>query len=419
MSTINPLAPQLGRGLSKEVAAEVAQHVYGGPLTAGATPHNAALRREADGRDAATPTRPAFVRDAEKIMHLPAYNRLAGKTQVFSLYENDDLSRRGLHVQFVCRIARDIGRALGLNCDLIEAIALGHDLGHTPFGHAGERFLNDVYHKHTKRWFLHNLQSVHVLDRMYGRNVSIQVLDGIACHNGEFESQVIKLSGHTSAHEFDQMVEQVEQAGPDAMVHMRPMTLEGCVVRVSDIIAYVGKDRQDAIRAHLVSEHDFEDGLGGAYNAWALRAFSEDIIENSLGAGEIRMSEEGFAELKRAKAENYEKIYRTEGVSSGLGQGVQELFELLYEHELEALLGGKTEDPIFRHHIEPLSAELAYYGKSYKWEEWPHECVADYLSSMTDDYFVELCQRTFSQAEQLFGRKRRFWRIDARMRGEL
>lgn len=419
MPNVNPLAPSLGQGLSKNVAAQVAAHVFGAPLAAGATAHDAAVRREADPRDAATPTRPAFVRDAEKIMHLPAYNRLAGKTQVFSLYENDDLSRRGLHVQFVCRIARDIGRALGLNCDLIEAIALGHDLGHTPFGHAGERFLNDVYHEHTGRWFLHNLQSVHVLDRMYGRNVSIQVLDGIACHNGEFESQVIKLSGHTTAQEFDAMVEQVEQTGPDAMVHMRPMTLEGCVVRVSDIIAYVGKDRQDAIRAHLVSESDFADGLGGAYNAWALKAFSEDIIEHSLGAGEIRMSEEGFTELKRAKAENYEKIYRAEGVSEGLGQGVAELFALLYEHELEALLGGKTEDPIFRHHIEPLSEELAYYGKTYDWQSHPNECVVDYISSMTDNYFVDLCQRTFAQAGELFGRKGRFWRMDAHLSGEL
>ena len=94
------------------------------------------IRRIDRAADKGTLLRPAFMRDTEKILHLPAYTRYAGKTQVFSFRSNDDLSRRGLHVQLVSRIARDIGRALGLNCDLIEAIGLGHDLGHTPFGHA-------------------------------------------------------------------------------------------------------------------------------------------------------------------------------------------------------------------------------------------------------------------------------------------
>jgi dGTP_triPase: putative dGTPase len=111
------------------------------------------IRRVDRTADEGTLMRPAFMRDTEKILHLPAYTRYAGKTQVFSFRSNDDLSRRGLHVQLVSRIARDIGRALGLNCDLIEAIGLGHDLGHTPFGHAGERFLNDIYHDRTGRYF--------------------------------------------------------------------------------------------------------------------------------------------------------------------------------------------------------------------------------------------------------------------------
>ena len=97
-------------------------------------------------------------------------------------------------MQLVSRIARDIGRALGLNCDLIEAIGLGHDLGHTPFGHAGERFLNDIYHERTGRYFFHNVQSVRVLDALYGRNVSLQTLDGVLCHNGEYEQRVFELS---------------------------------------------------------------------------------------------------------------------------------------------------------------------------------------------------------------------------------
>ena len=101
-------------------------------------------RREPNPHDEATLARPAFARDIEKILNVPAYNRYADKTQVFSFVENDDICRRGLHVQLVSRIARGIGALLGLNCELIEAIALGHDVGHTPFGHAGERFLEQV-----------------------------------------------------------------------------------------------------------------------------------------------------------------------------------------------------------------------------------------------------------------------------------
>mgnify|MGYP002609507636 CR=1 FL=1 len=149
------------------------------------------IRRIDRAADKGTLMRPAFMRDTEKILHLPAYTRYAGKTQVFSFRSNDDLSRRGLHVQLVSRVARGIGALLGLNVDLIEAIALGHDLGHTPFGHAGERFLNDIYHERTGRYFFHNVQSVRVLDALYGRNVSLQTLDGVLCHNGEYEQRVL------------------------------------------------------------------------------------------------------------------------------------------------------------------------------------------------------------------------------------
>ena len=146
-----------------------------------------AIRRIDKEHDRAALWRPAFVRDVEKIMHSPYYNRYADKTQVFSFYKNDDISHRALHVQLVSRIARNIGRMLGLDLDLIEAVALGHDIGHTPFGHAGEKFLNESYHANTGRYFNHNVHSVRVLDKIFNLNISLQTLDGILCHNGEFE----------------------------------------------------------------------------------------------------------------------------------------------------------------------------------------------------------------------------------------
>lgn len=356
-----------------------------------------AVRREERPADRSSIWRPAFVRDVEKILHMPAYNRYAGKTQVFSFRSNDDLSRRGLHVQLVARIARDIGYALGLNCDLIEAIGLGHDLGHTPFGHAGERCLNDVFHERTGRWFFHNVHSVRVLDKLYGRNISLQTLDGALCHNGEYEQRVFELSGLSSFGEFDRVVDECVSGGGAVIGHLRPMTLEGCVVRISDIIAYVGRDRQDAIEAGLLTGDAFEDGLGGAYNSWILTHASADIIEHSYGKDRIEMSEELFAEIRRAKAENYAKIYRSSGIEGERAEVLARAFELMYERCLEDLHKRDESSFIFRHHITRIEEQLAHYGRTYDWQSDPEQTVVDYIASMTDGYFAELASKFFPQ----------------------
>lgn len=356
-----------------------------------------AVRREERPADRSSIWRPAFVRDVEKILHMPAYNRYAGKTQVFSFRSNDDLSRRGLHVQLVARIARDIGYALGLNCDLIEAIGLGHDLGHTPFGHAGERCLNDVFHGRTGRWFFHNVHSVRVLDKLYGRNISLQTLDGALCHNGEYEQRVFELSGLSSFGEFDRVVDECVSGGGAVIGHLRPMTLEGCVVRISDIIAYVGRDRQDAIEAGLLTGDAFEDGLGGAYNTWILTHASADIIEHSYGKDRIEMSEELFAEIRRAKAENYAKIYRSSGIEGERAEVLARAFELMYERCLDDLHKRDESSFIFRHHITRIEEQLAHYGRTYDWQSDPEQTVVDYIASMTDGYFAELASKFFPQ----------------------
>lgn len=361
------------------------------------TPDAAAIRREDRPADRASIWRPAFVRDVEKILHTPAYNRYAGKTQVFSFRSNDDLSRRGLHVQLVARIARDIGYALGLNCDLIEAIGLGHDLGHTPFGHAGERCLNDIYHARTGRWFFHNVHSVRVLDVLYGRNLTLQTLDGALTHNGEYEQRVFHLSDLATFEDFDRTVEACYTDGDTAIGHLRPMTLEGCVVRISDIIAYVGRDRQDAIAAGLLDEDSFADGLGGAYNSWILSHASVDIIEHSYGQDHIEMSEELFAEIRRAKAENYEKIYRSSGIEGERAEVLARAFNLMYEHCLGDLKARDESSYIFKHHISRIEQHLAHYGHTYDWERDLDQTVVDYIASMSDGYFAELAQKLFPE----------------------
>ena len=165
------------------------------------------LRRRSVASDVGSLLRPPFVHDIDKILHCPYYNRYTDKTQVFSLMKNDDITRRSLHVQLVSRIARTIGAALNLNLDLIEAIALGHDLGHTPFAHSGEVYLNELYHAHTGRYFSHSIHSVRVLDGIFPLNVSLQTLDGIACHNGEIELEEYHPVPLSDFEQFDRMIE--------------------------------------------------------------------------------------------------------------------------------------------------------------------------------------------------------------------
>ncbi len=265
--------------------------------------------RRNTGHDKANLWRPAFVRDAEKILHCPYYNRYGDKTQVFSLYKNDDITRRALHVQLVSRIARNIGRMLELDTDLIEAIALGHDIGHTPFGHAGEKFLDMISMEKTGRHFLHNVHSVRVLDEIFKYNISLQTLDGILCHNGENEMRDYVPWNVKTFEEFDQMYQRC-YIDKEYAASIMPSTKEACVVRISDLIAYIGKDRQDAIKTGLIDGYDtFANTSLGNFNAAIINNMIVNIIENSYGKDYISMDEDCFESLKESKKENYAKIY--------------------------------------------------------------------------------------------------------------
>ena len=358
------------------------------------------VRREDFAHDRATLTRPAFVRDIEKVLNLPAYNRYADKTQVFSFAENDEISRRGLHVQLVSRVARGIGSLLGLNCDLIEAIALGHDTGHTPFGHAGERFLSACYRARTGRTFNHNVHSVRVLDNLYRRNISLQTLDGVLCHNGEFAQQVLRLGDTTTFEQLDDLVEACT-ADESTIKTLRPSTLEGCVVRVADMIAYIGKDRQDALAmGGIDSLAPFDSEAIGVTNAKIINNLTVDIVNNSYGKPEIAMSEEVFRDLKLAKRQNYEVIYLKEGMVDDAENLVEEMFEEMYARLLSDLVEERRESPIFRHHVRRLAAA----SRSIVPEEYlagePNQIVVDYMASMTDSYFMAIYRHLFPESRR-------------------
>lgn len=345
--------------------------------------------------------RPSYVRDIEKILHLPYYNRYADKTQVFSFYMNDDITRRALHVQLVSRIARNIGSLLGLNLDLIEAISLGHDIGHTPFGHAGEQYLSDLLHRHTGAYFNHNVQSVRVLDDVFLRNVSLQTLDGFLSHNGEFEKQCYKPTGNRDFSVFDASMKRC-YAEKDGGKFLTPATMEGCVMRISDIIAYLGKDRQDAVIAGIVPpDYQFRSEFIGSHNAAIINNLTVDIVTNSYGKDCIEMSEEAFSDLKTAKEENYRVIYHNEIIKKTYDEKIQPMFEELYEKLRADLLAGDESSPVFTHHIAYVNKNRAHYRAPGDYAlEQPDFIVSDYIASMTDDYFLELYRHLFPNSSR-------------------
>lgn len=358
-----------------------------------------AVRRE-NSIDKANLWRPVFVRDTEKIMHLPYYNRYADKTQVFSFKNNDDITRRAQHVQLVSRVARNIGSVLGLNLDLIEAIALGHDIGHTPFGHAGERFLSELYHNETGRYFNHNVNSTRVLDKIFARNFTMQTLDGVLCHNGEFEQQEYRPNYTKTFDEYDAEVEACYTEGAPAIKRLIPSTLEGCVVRICDMIAYLGKDRQDAVLAGIIEpDYQFKAELIGTENAKIINNLTVDIIEHSYGKDYIMLSDKAFKDLSTAKKENYEVIYNNDVMNQQYDEIIKPIFEELYYKLLDNVKRNDTDSIIFKHHINPIGDALKqYHGIDYSAEE-KNQIVVDYIASMTDDYFIDLHKHIFPDSK--------------------
>ena len=334
--------------------------------------------------------RQPFSKDADKILNSAFYNRYADKTQVFSFFRNDDLCRRSLHVQLVSRIARNIGTVLGLNLDLIEAIAIGHDMGHTPFGHAGEHALHELYHGRTGRCFRHNLHSVRVLDTMIPYNISLQTLDGIVCHNGELPIAEYRPRPLKDFAEFDRRMQEciLDEDGDRKLI---PSTLEGCLVRICDMIAYLGKDRQDAVRAHLIaSESDFSESAIGRTNAEVINNLEVNLIEHSYGKPFLMLDDVHFEAMKQLKDENYACIYRKEFVQKQVRESVVPMMQEMYEQIYQDAVTHNKNSCLYRHHIATVLEKQRWYPAEMPYEESdPDDLTMDFIAAMTDDYFVD------------------------------
>ncbi|MGI9537502.1 MAG: deoxyguanosinetriphosphate triphosphohydrolase family protein [Desulfocapsaceae bacterium] len=334
-----------------------------------------------------------FAQDADRILHSRAYARYIDKTQVFCLIRNDHITHRVLHVQLVSRIARTIGRYLFLNEDLIEAVSLGHDIGHPPFGHAGELFLSELCVEHGLPPFQHNIQSIRALEKLErkgrGWNLCLQTLDGILCHDGEVHQDRVSPAPLNGFTELDLKVE-LKSANP--ALDLQPMSPEGCVVRMADTVAYIGRDIEDAIILGLIRRSDLPERCVsrlGETNGSIVYSLVTDLIRNSqvpkpgdANSSEsvsIRFSDEVASLLRELKEFNYRHIY--------LAPKTQEFMPLIKSCYLE--LFGFYLDHLENGTSESLEVDLLDdLDRSYIKNQPAAARVRDFIAGMTDEYFL-------------------------------
>jgi dGTPase len=378
-----------------ENAIESDNRAYDSSLFRRATKNSAADRRSPDQEDIRRP----YFHDGDRIMHSWAYARYIDKTQVFYLIKNDHITHRVLHVQLVSKIARMIGRGLLLNEDLIEAVALGHDIGHVPYGHDGEQYLANACKGHGLGGFRHNVQSVRALDNIEDLNLTLQVLDGILAHNGEAHDLVIKPAYDKTWEAFEKEVEACERT-PSDHSGLLPMTLEGCVARVSDTISFIGRDIEDAIAIGLVERGDIPGECAealGDNNRDIVNNLVIDVIENSYGREHIALSGGTADALRRLREFNDKKIYNNPEIKSEAGK-VERMFSMLFETFLDALEKEDRGSRVYKNYLDTFAPE-----KRIKYLDGTSNAgvVRDFIAGMTDDYFND----TFS--EIYIPRKRR------------
>ncbi len=380
---------QLSTELEKNIALDKKKKI----LSPYAFNDDLAIRREPNNSGKPSAWRTNFIKDIDKIIHSMFFPRYADKTQVFSFYKNDDITHRILHVQLVSRIARTIGSALNLNLDLIEAIALGHDIGHTPFGHIGEKILDEIYFNRTSLHFAHNVHSVRVLDQIIPYNISLPTLNDILSHDGELELERYSPKPVTSFLELDEKISNCKK-DLNFVKTLIPCTLEGCVVRISDIIAYLGKDRQDAVRLKITAPDHFEFDTLGTENAEIMNNLMVNIIENSYGKPYIKMDKTHFELLKQSKKDNMTDIYAHEMVSKPVENVIKPLMEKMYDKLLTDLQNQNKNSYIFKHHVKQINASNYNRTTPYELED-KNQIAVDYIASMTDDYFIDLFKILF------------------------
>jgi len=367
-----------------------------------------AIRYYKEDEESDIDIRPAFFRDVDRIVHSKAYARYIDKTQVFFGINNANITHRSLHVILVARIARQIGRILKFNTDLIEAIALSHDVGHSPFGHLGEAILNDISLKNHMGVFNHNAQGIRWLSRLEkrfpdkpakGLNLTLQVLDGVLCHDGEVNESELKplsINGKTWKDHF----KEYEESFTSNKIKRVPMSFEGIAVRFADSIAYTGRDIEDAILLKIINRSDIpkncRDVLGDT-NRKIMKTLIMDLLNASLHNDKIGYSKPIFEAFRELKIFNYDKIYsrrdmyQSENSKISYIENLTEQFELIFDRSFKDLEEENYNAPIFKDHIEYIDDEkyTTYYEPNKKQSNLAL-IVRDYIAGMSDKYFHEV-----------------------------
>ncbi|MFW9970776.1 MAG: deoxyguanosinetriphosphate triphosphohydrolase family protein [Candidatus Odinarchaeota archaeon] len=352
--------------------------------------------------------RPPFFRDVDRIVHSKAYARYIDKSQVFFDINNANITHRSLHVHIVSRIARQIGRVLRLNTDLIEAIALGHDVGHAPFGHLGEDILNEISKSYNIGTFSHNAQGVRWLSYLEkrdpekpanGLNLTLQVLDGILCHDGEVNEKKLK-PVKRNGKSWEDHFKEYQDCFNENIIKRIPMTYEAITTRFSDTISYIGRDIEDAILLKLISRNEIPDHCKkvlGDTNAKIIDTLITDLLNFSLDNDVIGYSDEIFDALKELKTFNYNKIYvrrdliKKNSVDQTFIDKLKEKFLLIFEKSLMDLEQDNYDAPIFRDHIEYIDDKnYNTYFKTLKKSNQLTIIVRDYIAGMSDKYFNDI-----------------------------
>ncbi len=328
-----------------------------------------------------------FAVDRDRILYSGAYRRYHGKTQVFSFTNliDEEMTNRNLHIAYVSQISRTIGKYLGLNTELIEAIALGHDLGHAPFGHDGEKALSNCCVDHGIGHFHHNIESLHIVDNIsrkgMGLNLTFQVRDGIISHDGEVHNTVLK--PETSKDE-TRIQEYIDTKSKGSNLAWMPATLEGCVVRITDTIAYIGQDIEDAIRYNLLKREDLPKNVTdylGNKNSQIIETLIKSVIVNSYGQDWIAFDDETSHYLLELKKFNYKRIYTDENVKKS-NKIIYRTMGMMFEKYLNDIKSSNRDSKIFKHFLDH---KVPQYLESFS----PAEQVRDFIATMTDRYYNE------------------------------
>lgn len=322
-----------------------------------------------------------YKRDVDRIIHSKAYARYVDKTQVVYLVENDHITHRSLHVQLVSSFARGIAEILQLNLDLVEAIALGHDVGHPPFGHEGEGYLSELSVEYREGIFSHPWQSCRLFKEIEPLNLGLAVYDGFLCHDGGMKTtKIVPRFGKTWEDHTHDLEHKLAQPDDD----ITPGSLEGALVKLCDTMSYIGRDIEDAVSLGILERSELPKTILGTSNREILQVLATDMIKNSYEKDFIAISEPVHEALWRLREFNFKHIYNHAKLKVESTK-IKRSYRILFEFLLDDLQAKKEGSYIWKDFLKNKS-------EAYLAETGHVRMVIDYISGMTDSYFVRTLQ---------------------------